>query len=470
MSSSGDPQSPVRSGSLSLGEVVAERYRIDSVLGEGGMGIVYRAHHLHLRKTHALKVLLPMWSSMPEVVSRFEREAVAAGSIRSPHVAGATDFGRLPNGSFFLVMEYVDGVTLRNVLEAGPLDAGRALHVVRGIVSALHAAHAIGIVHRDMKPENVMLVDRDGDADFVKVLDFGIAKVDSFDATNTAGPSKALTQVGAVIGTPDYMSPEQALGGNVDARSDLYSVGVILFEMLTGRCPFAGGAVTILRQHIMAEVPDLPSAVAEGIDPRMAAIVRRLMAKVPDQRFASTTDLTAALDELASEPAEPEPSTSLRPSGESVQAMTTPVAQRVRRSVLGGMRALKEAARLTLADPKAVFGRRRAPLMLATSAFLLFATIFVVLAVGARAHSSASAAPGATESAPAPASAGAGPVFSSSSSEPANVASPSASPPDPPVSASTADAGAQPSRPPPGRPRRTGPGGIYVPPPRTWFK
>src|ERR1700722_1004965 len=149
-----DAQSPP---TLALGDVVSDRYRIEAPLGEGGMGVVYRVEHLHLRKLFALKVLLPAWSSMAEIVTRFEREAVAAGNIQNPHVAAATDFGRLPDGSFFLVMEYVKGRTVRSALEAGAIEPARALHIMRGIVSGLSAAHAMGIVHRDLKPENVML-------------------------------------------------------------------------------------------------------------------------------------------------------------------------------------------------------------------------------------------------------------------------------------------------------------------------
>ena len=302
MTDPGEPRAPeTPGGMLSVGDVVSDRYRIDAVLGEGGMGIVYRAEHLHLHKPHALKVLLPAWSSMSEVVARFEREAVAAGRIESPHVAAATDFGTLPDGSFFLVMEYVDGRTLRSALDEGPLEPVRAVHILRGIVSGLGVAHAIGVVHRDLKPENVMLVARDGDPDFVKVLDFGVARIDAGGGVAPAGPSQPLTMVGAVIGTPDYMSPEQALGQRVDARSDLYSVGVILFEMLTGRCPFEGGAVTVLRQHVTAELPELSPVVTASLDPRIGVILRRLLAKLPEDRFASTADLTAALDACTDE-------------------------------------------------------------------------------------------------------------------------------------------------------------------------
>jgi serine/threonine-protein kinase len=429
MTNAGEPRAPDTSSSLSVGDVVADRYRIDAVLGEGGMGVVYRAEHLHLRKVHALKVLLPEWSSMPEVVARFEREAVAAGHIQSPHVVAATDFGRLPGGSFFLVMEYVNGRTLRTVLEQGALEAECALHVLHGIVSALHAAHSLGIVHRDMKPENIMLMERDGDPNFVKVLDFGIAKVDGFGGGSRGGDSKALTQVGAVIGTPEYMSPEQALGQAVDARADLYSVGVILFEMFTGQCPFGGGAVTVLRQHLIGEVPALPPAVTAGIDPRIGAILRRLLAKVPENRFASAADLLVALDECSNE-------------------------------------------RVLLAPP----GRSRPMRRMVTVVIAVVATAIAILVVAGRTRAPTStAAPVSPESAVVVVPANSSPVPPSTPTESVEVAPMSILPPPPAPSSSTAAAGTQPSsggRPAAsrGRSRQTGPGGIYIPPPSQWFK
>jgi serine/threonine protein kinase len=224
MTNPGLPPPPTPSGSLSVGDVVADRYRIEAVLGEGGMGIVYRVQHLHLRKLYAIKVLLPLWSSMPEVVARFEREAVAVGRIQDPHIAVATDFGRLPNGSFFLVMEYVKGRTLREVVAGGPLETLRALHIVRGIVAALHATHGVGIVHRDMKPENVMLIERDGDPDFVKVLDFGIAKVDGVGAGEHGGiagddaPSRKATVELTPLLTDSVVHPHRSVQSSLPAR------------------------------------------------------------------------------------------------------------------------------------------------------------------------------------------------------------------------------------------------------------
>ncbi len=233
------PPSPETTGLV--GRVVSERYRIEALIGEGGMGAVYLAEHVLMRKRLAVKVLHAEMTRMPEMVARFEREAMAAAHIEHPNVAAATDFGKLENGAFFLVLEYVEGTNLRDLIERGPLEIRRALHIAHQMASALARAHALGIVHRDLKPENVMLVLRDGDADFVKVLDFGIAKVPVGDLGRTSSNkdgAQVLTQLGMVYGTPEYMAPEQALGQEVDLRADLYALGVILFEMLSGVRPF----------------------------------------------------------------------------------------------------------------------------------------------------------------------------------------------------------------------------------------
>jgi eukaryotic-like serine/threonine-protein kinase len=415
---------------LSVGDVVSDRYRIDTVLGEGGMGVVYRAEHMHLRKPVALKVLLPEWSSTPEVVARFEREAVAAGNIQSPHVATATDFGRLPDGSFFLVMEYADGRTLRSALQEGALEPRRALHVLEGIAAGLGAAHALGFVHRDLKPENVMLVERDGDPDFAKILDFGIAKVDGPAAGGVASSQPLLTQAGAIIGTPDYMSPEQALGQPIDARSDLYSAGVILFEMLSGRCPFAGGALTVLQQHIMGETPELPPEVLARMDPRVTDMLRQLLAKVPENRPANAADFLVAIRECT-------------------QAHTPPP-----------VKALEAATRQAMADPRALLRRLGGRRAIAIGAVTIVAAVVLDLVFRAGTHE-----PGAAMPLP--------PVPTTTSTNIATAGGadvpPFALPAPPAPSASTA-AGTSPSS--SGKPagRRTGPGGIYIPPPNTWFK
>jgi serine/threonine-protein kinase len=302
---------------LAPGTVIAERYRIEERLGEGGMGVVYRVEHVHMRKRFALKVLLKEWSSTPEFVARFEREAIAASVIEHENVARATDFGRLPDGAFFLVLEYVGGRTLRSVLDGGRLEQGRALRILRGVVAAMTAAHARGVVHRDLKPENIMLVESGNAVDFVKVLDFGVAKVNAMGGSS----SDALTQLGAIMGTPDYMAPEQALGRPIDGRSDLYALGVILFEMLTGSRPFQGGAVTVLRQHVLDEAPPLPDAVVVQLDPQFHVVVQRLLQKRPEDRYASARELMAALDALAQSPPP------VRAPLTSLETMPTPVAQ-----------------------------------------------------------------------------------------------------------------------------------------------
>ena len=275
-----------------VGGILAGRYRIDRQIGEGGMGAVYLAEHVHMRKVVAVKVLHREMTFLPEVVARFEREAVAAARIEHPHVAAATDFGRLDDGAFYLVLEYVEGQSLRQLLDdGGPLPPDAALHVAVQIADALSAAHAAGIVHRDLKPDNVMLIVRDNDPYFVKVLDFGIAKIELSETQNQ------LTQMGSVFGTPEYMAPEQASGTPVDARADLYTLGVIIYEMLSGRTPFSDDdLVVVLTRQMTSEPPALP----QGIEPRVAALVMQLLAKSPDERPQTAQDVIARIDACAS--------------------------------------------------------------------------------------------------------------------------------------------------------------------------
>ncbi len=287
-----------------IGTVISGRYRIDKLLGEGGMGAVYRAEHTHMRKRLAVKVLHAEMSRLPEVVARFEREAMAAAHIDHPNVAAATDFGKLEDGSFFLVLEYVEGRSLREVVAEGPLELGRSLRILRQTVAGLQRAHAMGIVHRDLKPENVMLIDRDGEADFVKVLDFGIAKVPVGALTHQVDtnppPGTALTQLGMVYGTPEYMAPEQALGQVVDQRADLYALGIITFEMLAGVRPFDHTSkVTLLGMHVTAAVPPFSDKRAGLVVPaEVDAIVRKMLEKEADARYADARELMDAIDSV----------------------------------------------------------------------------------------------------------------------------------------------------------------------------
>jgi eukaryotic-like serine/threonine-protein kinase len=256
-----------------------------------------------MRKRMAIKVLHPEMIRLPEVVQRFENEAIAAAHIDSPHVVTATDFGKLADGSFYLALEFIEGKSLREVLAGGPLELGRALHIGRQIATALSRAHQLKIVHRDLKPENVMLVDRDGDTSFVKVLDFGIAKISLGEvigeAQAAAEPGKpVLTQAGMVYGTPEYMAPEQALGQPVDSRADLYALGVMLYEMLTGRRPFeADSKVALLGMQVTAPVPKMTQKTPEAnIPPEVEALVNRLLAKEASERLGDARELIEGIN------------------------------------------------------------------------------------------------------------------------------------------------------------------------------
>jgi len=279
-----------------VGGLIAERYRVERLLGMGGMGAVYYAEHVHMQKPVAVKVLHRQLVALPEVVARFEREAIAAGRINDPHVVTATDFGRLPDGSFYLALEYVSGTGLGDAIRQGPLGAVRALKITRQILQALAAAHAAGIVHRDLKPENVMLVARAEDPDFVKVLDFGIAKIGDGGAAGGERPTPegAITRLGSVFGTPQYMAPEQAAGQEVDARADLYTVGILLYEMLVGRPPFEADEVSrVLAMHLTQPPPPLP----ESVDPAAGAVALHLLAKAAADRPQTAEEAIARVDQ-----------------------------------------------------------------------------------------------------------------------------------------------------------------------------
>ncbi|MEI9935608.1 MAG: protein kinase [Pseudomonadota bacterium] len=284
-----------------IGTLLAERYRIDALVGEGGMGKVYSAEHVLMRKRLAVKVLRRELTSVPEVVARFEREAMAAGNIEHPNVAGATDFGKLADGAVFLVLEFVSGHSLRDEIAHGPFSVDRALHIARQISSALSAAHTQGIVHRDLKPENVMLVEKGGDPDFVKVLDFGIAKVPLGDVGSSgAKQPNPITKAGMVFGTPEYMAPEQALGQTVDGRADLYALGVILFEMLSGVRPFSSqSSVGILGQQLSKPTPTFAERAPDlRVPPAVEQIARKLLSRDASERYESASELSRAIDVL----------------------------------------------------------------------------------------------------------------------------------------------------------------------------
>lgn len=275
------------------GTVLGDRYRIDALLGQGAMGKVYSAEHILLRKKLAIKILRGDRAQVPEVVARFEREAMAAANIEHPNIAGASDFGRLADGSVYLVLEYVQGASLRDEIQAGPFPLERSLHIGRQIASALAGAQELQIVHRDLKPENIMLVEKHGDPDFVKVLDFGIARVPMAEGANNP-----LTKVGIVFGTPEYMAPEQALGQRVDGRADLFALGVILFEMIAGVRPYPGGAANFARKFSAKPVRVSERAPGVVVPKEVENIIGRLLAADVRLRFQSATEVLAAFSEL----------------------------------------------------------------------------------------------------------------------------------------------------------------------------
>jgi tetratricopeptide (TPR) repeat protein len=277
-----------------LGAVLGDRYLILSRLGVGGMGAVYRAQHTTLKRDLAIKVLLPEFGGKDEFVRRFEREAESASRLAHPNIISVTDFGRTPDGLLFLAMEYLDGRSLTSLIREGPLGVPRALGIARQILAGLNRAHGAGVVHRDLKPDNIMLIERDGTRDFVKILDFGIAKV-----TDPEPGREALTQAGMVFGTPEYLSPEQALGDKIDARADLYAFGVILFEMLIGKRPFESeDKVRIISMHLSHAVPRFATAnPAVEVPLALEDVVMQTLDKQRDNRFSSASALLTALDE-----------------------------------------------------------------------------------------------------------------------------------------------------------------------------
>jgi serine/threonine-protein kinase len=271
---------------LEVGQTLDSKYRIVRVIGVGGMGTVYEGEHTLIRRRVAIKVLAKNNSKEPDSVRRFEREAQAAGHIGSDHILEVLDLGTTDEGAPYMVMEYLEGRTLADVLErTGRLSAAQIAPIARQILAGLAAAHDAKIVHRDLKPSNVFIVrEKAGLRDFVKIIDFGISK---FEVPEIAS---RLTQSGAVLGTPYYMSPEQARGQPVDARSDLHAVGVILFEAVTGRPPFDGKNFNELMFQIGGGDRPRPQRFAPDLDPRFATIIEKAMMLKPQARYQTAQE------------------------------------------------------------------------------------------------------------------------------------------------------------------------------------
>ena len=297
----GSPLSASPSGSSGtadplIGRVLGGRYRLAERLGQGGMGTVYRALHTLMDKPVALKVLRSEMATDNEAVARFHREARSASRLDHDHCIRVTDFGQSDDGLLYLVMELLDGVSLGHVARKGPVPAARAAAIGVAIAEALQHAHEAGIIHRDLKPDNVFLARRPRGRELVKVLDFGLAKLAHDGAL---GPS--ITRDGTVFGTPEYMAPEQAEGAKLDGRTDLYALGIILYQLVTGDVPFrASNFIALLTKQVSDKpLPPRERRPDLEIPPGLEAAILRCLSKRPEERYAGAQELADALEPFA---------------------------------------------------------------------------------------------------------------------------------------------------------------------------
>ncbi len=276
------------------GDVIAGKFRIERMLGQGGMGIVFAAHHLHLGRTVAIKLLLPAALEHEELVARFANEARSASRIQSEHVARVLDVGTLGTGEPYMVMEYLEGLDLSKLIKRqGPLGIEDAVEYLLQACEALAEAHVAGIVHRDLKPANLYLTRRADGSACVKVLDFGISKA---ALVGSAPEAQQMTQTQSVLGTPGYMAPEQLRSSkHVDARTDIWAIGVILQELLTGRLAFQGTTTPEVYAAILGSQPDPLRAARPDAPPALEAVILRCLEKDAARRFANVGELAAAL-------------------------------------------------------------------------------------------------------------------------------------------------------------------------------
>ena len=281
-----------------LGSVLAGRYRILAPLGEGGMGRVYAAEHITIEKRVAIKVLRPEYAHKGDIVSRFQQEAISASRIKHPNVLDVFDFGRTDDGCFYLAMEYLEGNDLADEIQRRRfLDPQTGVRIALQICRALSAAHAKGVVHRDMKPENVFLQQTQDGEQNIKIVDFGIAQLRTNEEAAAASKHRRLTKTGMIFGTPEYMAPEQAAGKRADPRADIYAVAIMLYEMFTGAVPFTGETfLGVLAKHLH-ELPPPMTAVAPdlAISPQLQAVIFQGLAKNPDERYPTMLDFSKAI-------------------------------------------------------------------------------------------------------------------------------------------------------------------------------
>jgi eukaryotic-like serine/threonine-protein kinase len=287
-----------------VGTTLDQRFRIDFQIAAGGFGAIYRATDLRSDAEVALKVLHPRLASDPMVVARFRREGKTLSNLRDPHTITAYEIGEAPDGTLYIVMELLHGESLyQRFRSIGPMPWRRVLHIARGVCSSLAEAHALGIVHRDLKPANIHLETRDNDLDFVKVLDFGIAKI--VHGGGGEPDRNELTQAGQMIGTVDYMSPEQLVGGEMTPASDIYTLGVVIYEMIGGRTPFADAQnPTAILAAVLTQTPEPLSRYAV-VPPALEQIIARCLERDPQNRFAEISELVDALEVVTGGLAQP---------------------------------------------------------------------------------------------------------------------------------------------------------------------
>ena len=277
-----------------LGATIADRYVLQDLIGEGAMGLVYRASHVRLPRPFAIKVLFGDMASDARMRLRFAQEASAACRLSHPNVVTVVDFGKSERGLLYLVMDYVDGETLSELItREAPLSERRVIELARQLCEGLGHAHGQGVVHRDFKPDNVVLEPRDGGSPVPRILDFGLAITANDDDTFDG----RLTQHGWVVGTPAYLSPEQARDEEVDQRADLYALGVVMYEMLAGVAPFEGNAMEVAHRNMLEPVPPIRTRNPDvHVSAELERVVRRLLEKKADDRFATADEVIAALD------------------------------------------------------------------------------------------------------------------------------------------------------------------------------
>ncbi len=277
-----------------VGKSIDERFIITELIAKGGMGAVYKAYQASVDRHIVVKVLHPRFEQRPDSIKRFFREAKASSRLNHHHIVQVYDFGQTDDGMLYMMMEYLDGILLYDLMAWGPLAPARTINILGQVCDALTVAHDNGVIHRDLKPENIFLLDRAGAPDFVKVFDFGIAKTDDGE---TADPGKKLTSEKSIFGTPHYMSPEQALGRSPDPRSDIYALGIILYEMLAGTHPFeSDDPITLLRQHLRDTLPPLTAACPDFVlPPEIDDVFASLVAKNPDDRPDNAREAKAML-------------------------------------------------------------------------------------------------------------------------------------------------------------------------------